>query len=130
MILTLFCPICAFEAQKGLPHARIEVALPIARLSDDREYEVHCEAGHTSRVFVNNLKFELLFELGINALIDGYPREAVSSFASALERFYEFFCQVAALALSIPKWSFRMLGVQWQNNRSANSGCSSWRTCS
>ena len=79
---------------------------------------------------MNNLKFELLFELGINALIDGYPREAVSSFASALERFYEFFCQVAALALSIPKWSFRMLGVQWQNNRSANSGCSSWRTCS
>jgi hypothetical protein len=37
-----------------------------------------------------NPKFELLFESGILALQDGYYREAVTSFAASLERFYEF----------------------------------------
>lgn len=38
----------------------------------------------------------------INALVDGYPREGVSSFASALERFYEFYCHVVAAFSGIP----------------------------
>jgi len=40
--------------------------------------------------------------MGINALVDGYPREAVSSFASALERYYEFYWHVVANHYSIP----------------------------
>jgi hypothetical protein len=39
-------------------------------------------------------KFELLFDLAANAIVDGYYREAVSSFTSTLERFYEFYIQV------------------------------------
>jgi hypothetical protein len=35
-------------------------------------------------------KFEILFDIGANAILDGYYREAVSSFSSSLERFYEF----------------------------------------
>ncbi|HHF3271850.1 TPA: hypothetical protein ACPJ2V_004637 [Vibrio diabolicus] len=40
---------------------------------------------------LNAAKYEILYDLGMNALGDGYTRESVSSFASALERFYEFF---------------------------------------
>lgn len=103
MIVRLFCPVCAFAATKRLPHAEIEVPLPIARLSDDGRYDVHCQAGHTSTVFLDNLKFELLFEMGLNALLDGYAREAVSSFTSSLERFYEFYWHVAMAHIAIPE---------------------------
>ena len=94
MIVRLFCPECAVAAAKKLPYAEIEVPVPIARLADDGRYEVRCQAGHLNTVFLDNVKFELLFEMGLNALIDGYPREAVSSFASSLERFYEFYWNV------------------------------------
>lgn len=36
----------------------------------------------------------MLFDLAANAIVDGYYREAVSSFTSTLERFYEFYIQV------------------------------------
>jgi hypothetical protein len=92
---------CALTATKKLPHAQIDVPVPIASVSDDGRYEVRCQAGHVSTVFLDNLKFELLFEMGLNALMDGYPREAVSSFASSLERFYEFYWHVAMTHLKI-----------------------------
>ena len=108
MILRLFCPKCAYNAakerhQKGSSRIAIDVPMPVARPSDDGTYEVHCAAGHVGTVTVDNVKFELLFEMGLNALVDGYPREAVSSFASALERFYEFYWHTVAAFHSIPQ---------------------------
>jgi len=76
---------------RRLPRAAIEVPVPDSHLLDHGDYEVKCEVGHVSLVNLDNLKFELLFELGINAHVDGYAREAVTSFASSLERFQEFF---------------------------------------
>jgi hypothetical protein len=102
MIVRLFCPVCTLAATKKLPHAVIGIPSPIARVADDGRYEVRCHAGHVSMVFLDNLKFELLFEMGLNALLDGYPREAVSSFASSLERFYEFYWNVAMAQLGVP----------------------------
>lgn len=108
MILRLFCPKCAYYAakemhQKGTSRITTDVPMPVSRPADDGKYEVHCAAGHVSIVTVDNVKFELLFEMGLNALVDGYPREAVSSFASALERFYEFYWHVVAAFHSIPQ---------------------------
>jgi hypothetical protein len=103
MIVRLFCPKCAHEvAAKRLQAASIEVPVPIARLSDNGKYKVTCDKGHTSEITLDNLKFELLFDMGLNALVDGYPREAVSSFAASLERFYEFYWKVAMSHLSVP----------------------------
>lgn len=42
-------------------------------------------------VFLRKQKFEMLFDFGTRALLDGYGREAVASFAAALERFFEFY---------------------------------------
>lgn len=56
-----------------------------------------CAYGHEQIIGLNNLKFELLYENGAYALLDGYPREAVATFAAALERYFEF--HVTALAV-------------------------------
>jgi hypothetical protein len=92
MIVRLFCPKCAHEVLKSLvDYAEVEAPLPVTKLTDDGTYEVRCGRGHISSVRLLNAKFELLFEMGLNALVDGYGREAVSSFAASLERFYEFY---------------------------------------
>jgi hypothetical protein len=36
----------------------------------------------------------MLFEIGLHAILDGYNREAVSSFHAAYERFHEFYVRV------------------------------------
>lgn len=61
---------------------------------DDGRYEVCCSRGHTSVTILQQQKFEILFDIGANAIIDGYYREAISSFTSSLERFYEFCIKV------------------------------------
>ncbi|MBY0556556.1 MAG: hypothetical protein K2P77_05065 [Burkholderiaceae bacterium] len=54
-------------------------------------YEVICPLGHKSINIIQEQKFEILFQIGAHAIIDGYYREGVSSFAASLERTYEFF---------------------------------------
>lgn len=77
------CSECA--ANGGTPFSL--TSLPI---NDTCIYEVSCPYGHKSLMHAQAYKFELLFESGIKALKDGYNREAATSFAVALERFYEF----------------------------------------
>ena len=66
-------------------------------IEDGAYYETTCLQGHRRAFTLTTHKFEVLFEFGAMALIDGYPREAVSSFAVALERFHEY--MVKALLL-------------------------------
>ena len=63
-------------------------------LQDSGLYLVRCRFGHETVAYTQEMKFEWLFELGAHAIIDGYYREAVASFNSALERFYEFYIKV------------------------------------
>jgi hypothetical protein len=66
-----------------------------SELSDSCLYEVQCPKDHRSYVILQQQKFELLFDIGACALLDGYHREAVSSFTSSLERFHEFFIRAS-----------------------------------
>ena len=43
----------------------------------------------------------MLFDIAVNAIGDGYMREAVASFAASLERFYEFFIKYHIHSLGI-----------------------------
>jgi hypothetical protein len=61
---------------------------------DDGRYEICCSRGHKSVTVLQQQKFEILFDIGAYAILDGYYREAVSSFTSSLERFYEFCIKV------------------------------------
>ena len=70
----------------------MSTAFPFTTLEwqDDGRYQTTCPKGHTSITILQEQKFELLFDIGAYAIVDGYYREAVSSFTSSLERFYEF----------------------------------------
>ncbi|MEZ0226316.1 MAG: hypothetical protein ACAH83_17300 [Alphaproteobacteria bacterium] len=72
-----------------------QVHLLRAPIQDDARYEIICPYGHEDVTILRNQKFEILFNIGVNAILDGYYREAVSSFTASLERFYEFFIKVA-----------------------------------
>jgi hypothetical protein len=53
-----------------------------------------CDQGHRGIVAIQEMDFEVLFDLGGMALLDGYSREAVSSFFVALERAMGFYIAV------------------------------------
>lgn len=59
-------------------------------LSEDDAYVSTCERGHVVRFTLQNMRYELLYEAGVVAMLTGFRREAVSSMATALERFLEF----------------------------------------
>lgn len=63
-------------------------------IRDNGCYEIKCSHGHETITVLQQQKFEVLFDIGANAILDGYYREAVSSFTSSLERFYEFALRV------------------------------------
>lgn len=69
--------------------------------NDSGKYITKCHQGHTNTTLLQQQKFEILFDIGAHAIIDGYYREAVSSFTSSLERFYEFFIKVICLSNNI-----------------------------
>ncbi len=65
-----------------------------APVRNDNTYVLTCSRGHTSTTVSQECKFEVLFEIAINAICDGYYREAVASATASLERFYEFSVKV------------------------------------
>ncbi|ACO45247.1 hypothetical protein DEDE109153_10015 [Deinococcus deserti] len=84
MLFPSRCPVCRHEN-------RVEFA-------DASIHDLQCTAcGAAYCLFVRKQKFEVLFDLGTRALMDGYAREAVASFAAALERFFEFYIRAFVL---------------------------------
>jgi len=59
-------------------------------LRDDGLLRVTCPNGHDTITAIQEQKYEILFDLAVMALLDGYPREAATGLAASLERFYEF----------------------------------------
>ncbi len=82
MKVTFVCPTCQTNGFSYWEEKR-----PIA---DSFLYEVKCPNGHITEVGIGGFKYQRLFESGITALKAGYHREAASSFATSLERFYEY----------------------------------------
>lgn len=70
-------------------------------IRNDGLYEFVCPKGHKSVSILQEQKFEILFQIGAHAVLDGYYREAVSSFSASLERFYEFYVKVTWLSRDI-----------------------------
>lgn len=93
--------LCTYCCESGLDGSK---SVSNVELNDDGKYKLICQNGHSSIVILNHQKFQILFEIGINAIIDGYYREAVSSFTSSLERFYEFFSKVMCITRGI-EWT-------------------------
>jgi hypothetical protein len=71
--------------------ATVKDALFIAEYVEGMQYKYFCPLGHRTDAVLQQQKFEVLFEIGAYAIIDGYYREAIVSFTASLERFYKFF---------------------------------------
>ncbi len=95
MRIFLTCMKCFAEA--GKPSEEYSSA----HLEDSGLYHMKCSAGHETITCLQQMKFEVLFDLGLYAIVDGYHREAVTSFTSALERFFEFYVYVRCLQMEI-----------------------------
>jgi hypothetical protein len=72
---------------------------------------LRCEQGHTTVVRLPIPDFELLFDFGCSALLDGYPREAITAFASSFERFLEFTCRFLLARRNV---SFEGVDAWWK----------------
>lgn len=66
-------------------------------IDNKRFYEFTCPEGHLNFAIQGNNKYEILYELGIEAYNDEYFREAVTNFTAAVERFHEY-CVMLFLA--------------------------------
>lgn len=87
MRIYLSCGRCLVESGRPSPE------MVAAELEESGLYRMKCGRGHETVTCLQQMKFEVLFDLGANAIVDGYYREAVGSFAAALERLYEFYIQ-------------------------------------
>lgn len=65
-----------------------------AEMNNDGLFKLDCANGHSSLTILQIEKFEALFDIGVDSLINGYKTEAVASFSTSLERFYEWFIRV------------------------------------
>ncbi len=91
----------------------------LLELRNDGLYEFTCTNGHKALTALQEQKFEILFEIGASAILDGYYREAVSSFSAALERFYEFSLSVFCMKAGVQdaEWSKSWKTIASQSER-------------
>lgn len=100
MKLPIFCFQCIENKTVPLSNSSF------VEVRDDGLYNMICIHNHVSLIALQQQNFEILFDVGANAIIDGYYREAVSSFTASLERFYEFYIKVIALKNGVSEENF------------------------
>lgn len=93
MKIRVICPQCSSDGQ-----ARFF----LESIRDDGLYTGKCPVGHNLLVATQTLRHEMLFEIALNAIRDGYYREAITSFTASAERFYEFAIRVFIKAAKVP----------------------------
>jgi hypothetical protein len=109
MKLSLPCPLCSDEEMfSGNRNQLLSTPLGhnYAELTETWELQFTCFFGHEVIFELHQHKFQILFEMGLQALVEGYTREAVSNIASAIERFYEFSILVFCNKLEISHKTF------------------------
>lgn len=107
MRVPILCPVCFYEFGVAAYESFVE-----AEYQDEKCYEVTCSQGHRTLTVLELERFEVLFEIGVHAILDGYYREAISSFSASLERFYEF---SLAVMLSKNKEQESLFADCWKN---------------
>lgn len=87
--------VTCFECCKDTNYMDAETTF--AALRDDALYTFKCSRGHEAQIVLQQMRFVVLAEVAVQAILDGYYREAVSSFSASLERLFEFFIEAAHL---------------------------------
>lgn len=73
---------------------------------DDNYYKIECVCEKKCGLYAQMQKFQILFDMGVVAVNEGYNREAVSNFASSLERYLEFYIKVLLKYNNVNKEEF------------------------
>jgi hypothetical protein len=99
-----------FECLRAGQHNGVEF-----QLNNKGIYKTKCNQGHDVNRIRSEPEHEVIFEVGCHAFIDGYYRDSISSFASALEKFYKFYCQIASAVNGVPdtvfEQSWKLVGL-------------------
>lgn len=98
MLIKLTCSTCLYNAlyeNRGYTEY-----FRLCGIREDGVYELICPKGHQTTIVLQTPKHEVLFTIAAHAILDGYLREAIASFAASLERFYEFAIRVICRARS------------------------------
>lgn len=109
MRLEISCSKCSEQIAPGESGA---VYSRVYSVCDGGIYEFECPQGHRTTTVLRTPKHEVLYTIGANAFLDGYFRDAIVSFASALERYYEFTLRVISrhkkitLEMFMETWGF------------------------
>lgn len=93
MRIEINCSECSRQMAPG--EART-VYSRLCAVCEDGVYEFECPNGHRTCTVLRTPKHEVLFTIAANAILDGYFRDAVASFAASLEKYYEFVLRVMA----------------------------------
>lgn len=80
-------------------------------------YEYECLNGHSTILNHQAHKFQVLFEIACQAIVDGYYRDAIASFSSSLERFYEFY--VEAILIKNELYDSNIAQIKKMNSNSS-----------
>jgi hypothetical protein len=113
MKLNFTCMECAFD---GLNFTKRAFNI-YQNINESGIYILDCPEGHRRPTVIKAAKFELLFELSMYAIADGYYREAFASFTSSLERFYEFYFKVISFKHQL---SLEQFNTAWKNVKSSS----------
>lgn len=98
-------------------------SLPIIdNINEQDYYEIKCEHGHINYYYFQNEKFDILFALAIQALCDGYNREAFLNFVASLERFYEFGIRLMTKINGATPEDYAVLNKQLNSNSERELG--------
>jgi hypothetical protein len=92
-------------------------------LTDDGYILVECSKGHKSAIIYDERKHDILFQSACYTFLNGYEREAVSGFASSLERLYEFFIRVIARTEAIESNTFDITWKLLSKHSERQFGC-------
>ena len=103
LLIEINCNVCSHDKSEEKTYFVRYSCLRSVR--DDGIYEFECPEGHRSITVLRTPKHEVLFAIASNALLDGYLRESIASFAASLERFYEFVIRVIN-PVHLETWSF------------------------
>ncbi len=89
MRLEFYC----WKCPKGTPGRRVTAAF-----NESGYYSFTCAHGHVHDIVTGSMLFELLAETAMQAIVDGYYRDAIASFAASYERALQFYIDVVARA--------------------------------
>lgn len=106
MYIQIPCSVCSNNLIRQVRSKSMTPCRQHTRLffvQDSSLYEFECPEGHQSVAVLQTPRHEVLAMIASNAILDGYFRESIASFAASLERFYEFVIRVVCRSKLIQK---------------------------